>query len=217
TADRRRLDELRVTRPAATVPVRRYRSPHTVVPHAQFLSNGNYVTTVTNAGGGSSVWRGLAVTRWRRDATRDADGQFIYLRDVRSGTVWSATYQPSAREPDDYAVTFSGDRASFRRRDGDISTQLDIAVSAEDDVEVRRIAVRNHGMSIRELEITSYAEIVLASAAADLAHPAFGKLFIETEYLPTSAALLCHRRPRDSRELSAWAFHTLSLEGRAQG
>ena len=99
--------------------IRRTRS----YPHTQFLSNGNYVTAVTNAGGGSSVWRGLAVTRWRRDATRDADGQFIYLRDVRSGTVWSATYQPSRREPDDYAVTFSGDRASFRRRDGDISTQ----------------------------------------------------------------------------------------------
>ena len=215
--DPRPLDEVRAAAPPPPVPVRRYRSAHTFVPHTQFLSNGTYVTAVTNAGGGSSMWRGLAVTRWRRDATRDADGQFIYLRDVRSGAVWSATYQPSRREPDDYAVTFSGDRASVRRRDGDISTQLDIAVSTEDDVEVRRIAVRNHGTSIRELEVTSYAEIVLTSAADDLAHPAFGKLFIETEYLPTSAALLCHRRPRDARELSAWAFHTLSLEGRTQG
>jgi cyclic beta-1,2-glucan synthetase len=215
--DPRPLDEMHVAAPPPTIPVRRYRSAHTVVPHTQFLSNGNYVTAVTNAGGGSSVWRDLTVTRWRGDVTRDADGFFIYLRDVRSGTVWSATYQPSRCEPDDYAVTFSGDRASFRRRDGDISTQLDIAVSAEDDVEVRRIAVRNHGLSIRELEITSYAEIVLASAAADLAHPAFGKLFVETEYVAPSAALLCHRRPRDAHELSAWAFHTVSLEGRAQG
>src|SRR5689334_14087606 len=215
--DPRPLDEMRVAAPPPMILARRYRSAHTIAPHTQFLSNGNYVTAVTNAGGGSSVWRGLAVTRWHRDATRDADGQFIYLRDVRSGTVWSATYQPSRREPDDYAVTFSGDRASFRRRDGDISTQLDIAVSAEDDVEVRRIAVRNHGTSIRELEITSYAEIVLAAAADDLAHPAFGKLFIETEYLPGSAALLCHRRPRDPRESATWAFHTVSLEGRPQG
>jgi cyclic beta-1,2-glucan synthetase len=215
--DPRPLDEMRVAAPPPAIPVRRYRSAHTYVPHTQFLSNGNYVTALTNAGGGSSVWRGLMVTRWRRDATRDADGQFIYLRDVRSGTVWSATYQPARCEPDEYAVTFSGDRASFRRRDGDISTQLDIAVSAEDDVEVRRIAIRNHGTSIREIEVTSYAEIVLASAAADLAHPAFGKLFVETEYLAASAALLCHRRPRDSREMSAWAFHTVSLEGRAHG
>jgi cyclic beta-1,2-glucan synthetase len=114
-------------------------------------------------------------------------------------------------------VTFSSDRASFRRRDADISTQLDIAVSVEDDVEVRRLTVRNHGTGIRELDVTSYAEIVLTSTADDLAHPAFGKLFIETEYLPTDAALLCHRRPRNPREFSAWAFHVLSLEGRAQG
>src|SRR5204863_2685889 len=100
-------------------------------------------------------------------------------------------------QPDDYAVTFLPDRATFRRRDDDVSTQLDIAVSTEDDVEVRRITVRNHGTRIRELDVTSYAEVVLASAASDFAHPAFGKLFVETEYVPDSAALLCHRRPRD--------------------
>jgi cyclic beta-1,2-glucan synthetase len=213
----RPLDEMRVTSPAAAAPVRRYRSPHTAFPHTQFLSNGNYVTSVTNAGGGTSLWRGLAVTRWRHDATRDADGQFVYLRDVRSGAVWSATYHPSRQEPDDYAVTFSVDRASVRRRDGDLSTRLDIAVSTEDDVEVRRITVRNHGLRIRELDVTSYAEIVLAPPAGDIAHPAFGKLFIETEYLPNSSALLCHRRPRDPQEQAAWAFHALSLEGRSQG
>ena len=217
STDPRPLDEMRAAAPHPTIGARRYRSAHTIAPHTQFLSNGNYVAAVTNAGGGSSVWRGLAVTRSHHDATRDADGQFIYLRDVRGGTVWSAAYQPSRREPEDYAVTFSADRASFRRRDGDISTRLDIAVSAEDDVEIRRIAVRNHAASMRELEITSYAEIVLAGAADDLAHPAFGKLFVETEYLPASAALLCHRRPRDPRESAAWAFHTVSLEGRPQG
>ncbi|MEQ1575848.1 MAG: carbohydrate-binding protein, partial [Vicinamibacterales bacterium] len=213
----RPLDEMRVAAPVASIAVRRYRSAHTRFPHTQFLSNGNYVTSVTNAGGGSSVWRGLPVTRWRRDATRDADGQFIFLRDVRSGAVWSAAFQPSRREPDEYAVTFSADRASFRRRDDDVSTQLDVAVSTEDDVEVRRITVRNHGTRIREIDVTSYAEIVLASAATDLAHPAFGKLFVETEFLPGSGALLCHRRPRDPSDVAAWAFHTLSLEGPSQG
>ena len=217
TIEPRPLDEMRVAAPAPSNPVRRYRSAHTVSPHTQFLSNGNYVTSITNAGGGASTWRHLPLTRWRRDATRDADGQFIYLRDVRGGAVWSATYQPTRREPDDYAVTFSSDRAVFRRRDDDLSTQLEIAVSTEDDVEVRRLAVRNHGTRIRELEITSYAEIVLTTAVNDLAHPAFGKLFIETEYLPDSAALLCHRRPRDARDSPAWAFHALSLLGRPQG
>ena len=97
TIEPRPLDEIRVAAPVASVPVRRYRSAHTVYPHTQFLSNGNYVTSVTNAGGGASTWHGLPVTRWRRDATRDADGQFIYVRDVRSGAVWSATYQPSRK------------------------------------------------------------------------------------------------------------------------
>jgi cyclic beta-1,2-glucan synthetase len=217
TVEPRPLDEMRVAAPLPTTPVRRYRSPHTVFPHTQFLSNGNYVASVTNAGGGTSLWHGLPVTRWRRDATRDADGQFIYLRDVRSGTTWSATYQPTRHEPDEYGVTFSSDRASFRRRDEEVSTQLDIAVSTEDDVEVRRLTVRNHGTRIREIDVTSYAEIVLTSAQNDLAHPAFGKLFIETEYLPDSTALLCHRRPRDPRDVAAWAFHALSLEGRPHG
>ena len=201
--------------PAATV--RRFRSAHTVFPHTQFLSNGSYVTSVTNAGGGTSVWRGLAVTRWRRDATCDASGQFIYVRDIRSGEVWSTGYQPSRREPDHYGVTFTPDRVGIRRRDGNIATELDIAVSTEDDVEVRRVTLRNWGTEARELDITSYAEIVLAPAAGDLAHPTFGNLFIETEYLQDRAALLCHRRSRGHEDAPVWAIHALSLESRPQG
>ena len=210
-------DEMRVAGPVSPVPARSYRTAHTLVPHTQFLSNGRYVTSLTNAGGGTSLWRGLPVTRWRRDGTCDADGQFIYLRDVRSGEVWSAAYQPTRRTPDEYAVSFSAERATFRRRDDDVSTVLEVAVSAEDDVEVRRLTVRNHGSRIREIDVTSYAEVVLTPAAADLAHPAFGKLFVETEHVPDSAALICHRRPRGPGEAGAWLFHTLSLSGPPQG
>ncbi|HUU36041.1 MAG TPA: glucoamylase family protein, partial [Vicinamibacterales bacterium] len=210
-------DEMREIGPVLAVTARSFRTAHTLVPHTQFLSNGRYVTSLTNAGGGSSLWRGLAVTRWRRDATCDADGQFIYLRDVRSGDVWSATYQPTRRAPDHYAVSFTSERASFHRRDDDVSTVLDVAVSTEDDVEVRRLTVRNHGARMREIDVTSYAEIVLTAAAADLAHPAFGKLFVETEHLADSAALICHRRRRGPDETSVWLFHTLSLNGRPQG
>ena len=213
----RPLDEMRVVAPPPAVPVRRYRSPQTLFPHAQFLSNGNYVTVVTNAGGGSSFCRGLAVTRSRHDVTRDPGSECVYLRDVRSGLVWSAAYHPTAQEPEDYLVTFRAEKATFRRRDDEISTQLEIAVSTEDDVEVHRVTVVNQSTRIRELDVTSYAEIVLAPPADDLAHPAFGKLFVETEYLADSAALVCHRRPRDSRETGVWAVHVLSLEGRPQG
>ncbi|MGE0361658.1 MAG: glucoamylase family protein [Vicinamibacterales bacterium] len=209
--------ETTVAAPALSPPVRTFRTAHTLVPHTQFLSNGRYVTSVTNAGGGASLWRGLPVTRWRRDPTRDADGQFLYLRDVRSGDVWSATHQPMRGTPDEYTVTFRTERATFQRRDGDISTLLDVAVSAEDDAEVRRLTVRNHGSRVREIDVTSYAEIVLTAAAADLAHPAFGKLFVETEVIPEYAALVGHRRPRDPAEAGAWVFHVLSLDGPPQG
>ena len=209
--------ETRVAAPAAALAVRRFRSPHTRYPHAQFLSNGAYTAIVTNAGGGASFCRGKVVTRYREDATRDPGSQFLYLRDVRSGSVWSAAYHPTDREPEEYLVTFHAERAVFRRRHEDIATQLDIAVSTEDDVEVRRLTVSNLSDRPRELEVTSYAEIVLATAAADLAHPAFSKLFVETEYLPGSAALICTRRPRAPDDAGAWAVHVLSVEGRMQG
>jgi cyclic beta-1,2-glucan synthetase len=217
TTQPRPVEETRVSGPVPALAIRRFRSPHTRFPHAQFLSNGSYTAVVTNAGGGASFCRGLAVTRHREDPTRDPGSQFLYLRDVRSGSVWSATFHPTAKEPEDYLVSFLAEKATFYRRDDDIATQLDIAVSTEDDVEVRRLAVTNHSERPREIEVTSYAEIVLAPPADDLAHPAFGKLFVETEYLPESAALLCHRRPRAEGEPGAWAVHVLSLEGRTQG
>jgi len=217
TIEPRPLDDVRVVAPLPSMPVRRYRTADTLFPHAQFLSNGRFVSVITNAGGGSSFCRGLAVTRSRRDVTRDCGGHFIYLRDVRNGTVWSATHNPTPRQPDEYRVEFRAEKATFFRRDGELSTRLEVAVSTEDDVEVRRVTVANHGPRICEIDVTSYAEVVLAPAADDFSHPAFGKLFLETEYLNGGAALLCHRRPRDSREPGVWAMHVLSLEGRPQG
>ena len=210
-------EETRAVAAVAAVAPRRFRSPHTRYPHAQFLSNGTYTAVVTNAGGGASFCRGRSVTRYREDATRDVGSQFIYLRDVRSGAVWSATYHPTGQEPDDYLVTFLSEKVVFRRRDEDVVTQLDVAVSTEDDIEVRRLTVTNQSDRPREIEVTSYAEIALASVRDDLTHPAFSKLFVETEYLPESAALVCARRPRALDEAGVWAVHVLSVEGRMQG
>lgn len=215
---RPRPDE--VARVAAPVPppaVRRFRSPHTAFPHAQFLSNGNYTTVVTNAGGGTSFCRGRAVTRSRQDATRDPGGQYLYLRDVRSGRVWSATHHPTAGDAADELVAFTLEKATFQCREDEIQTQLDVAVSPEDDVEVRRLSVTNHGDRARELEITSYAEIVLAPVADDLAHPAFGKLFVVSEFVAECSAILCRRRPRAPDDAEVFAVHVISQEGRTQG
>ena len=210
-------DETRIAAPVAAVAVRRFRSPHTTFPHAQFLSNGNYTAVVTNAGGGASTCRGRAVTRYRQDFTCDPGSQFIYLRDVRSGAVWSATHQPTGKEAEDDLVTFTAEKAVFQRRFHGVATRLEVAVSPEDDVEVRRLAITNRGDRTCEIEVTSYAEIVLAPPADDLAHPAFGKLFVETEYVPENSALLCRRRSRAPDDAAVWAFHVISQEGRTQG
>ncbi|HXL14562.1 MAG TPA: glucoamylase family protein, partial [Methylomirabilota bacterium] len=208
-----------VTRVAPVIPTlrpRRFRGADTRYPHAAFLSNGRYVSVVTNAGGGGSACRGLSVTRQRQDAVTDPGSQFLYLRDVRSGAVWSATYQPMRRDPDEYRTTFFAEKAVIRHRGEEIDSQLEIAVSTEDDVEVRRLSLTNLSPHQREIEITSYAEVALATPAEDLAHPAFGKLFLETECRPETASLLCGRRKRSPEEPGAWAIHVLSLEGRPQ-
>jgi cyclic beta-1,2-glucan synthetase len=196
---------------------RRIRSPHTPFPRAQILSNGNYIAIVTNAGGGASLCRGRAVTRWREDRTRDPGSQFIYLRDVHSGEVWSAAHQPIGREAETYLVELLAEKASISRTDHGIGTRLEVAVSPEDDAEVRRISVANRSGRPREIELTSYVEIALGSLTEDMAHPAFGKLFIETEWVPESTALLARRRPRGPRDPEFFAFHVLSMDGRAQG
>jgi cellobiose phosphorylase len=196
---------------------RQFRSPHTPSTHSHVLSNGRYLTLLTNAGGGFSAWRDLSVTRQRQDWTSDAGAHFIYLRDPWSNRLWSATYLPVGSEPDEYVVTFELEKATFRRRDGDFETSLEIAVSPEDDVEIRRLSIANRGDHARDIEVTSYAEIVLGKPIDDVAHPAFGKLFIETEFDPHSAGLLFTRRPRSADEAAIGAFHVVGLEDRARG
>jgi cyclic beta-1,2-glucan synthetase len=196
---------------------RRFRSPHTASPHTHFLSNGRYTTALTHAGGGHSTWRGLAVTRQREDRTTDSGSHVLYLRDPWSGEVWSPTYLPTSREPDEYEVTFELDKATFRRRDGDFETRLEITVSPEDDVEIRRLSIANRGPRSREIEVTSYAEIVLGRPEDDRAHPAFGKLMIETQRDAQNAGLLFSRRPRAAEEAPLWAFHVLGVDNRLGG
>jgi cyclic beta-1,2-glucan synthetase len=213
----RPADTMYVSPPSVAVPVRRYRTPHTIMPHTQFLSNGKYAVAVTNAGGGASFSDRLTVTRARRDATADPGSHFIYLRDVRSGEVWSPTYLPTRREPERYLALFQPEIAVFDASSHEIATKLEVTVSAEHDVEIRYLHLVNHSDRVREIDVTSYVELALAQARDDYAHPAFGKLFIETEYLPERSALICHRRPRDARDPGTWAVHVLSLDGRAHG
>ena len=197
--------------------LRRFRSPHDRIPRSHLLSNGRYAVMITAAGSGFSRWGNLAVSRWREDVTCDPWGSFVYLRDVDNGFVWSAGYQPSGAQPDSYEVTFSEDRAEIVRRDGTLATTLDVFVSPEEDGDVRRVSISNLGARTREIELTSYAEVVLAQASDDASHPAFSKLFVQTEFVPDLGALLATRRRRAPDEPEVWAAHLAVLEGEAAG
>ena len=191
-------------------PIRRVPSPTSFIPSTRLLSNGRYVVMITAAGSGYSQWKNLAVTRWREDVTRDAWGSYIYLRDIANGQVWSAGYQPTAVPPDEYEVVFAEDRVRITRTDGSIVSTLEIVVSPEDDAEIRRLSLVNNGLHAREIEITSYAEVVLAPLPADIAHPAFSNLFVKTEYLPQARALVAGRRQRSPGDSDIWAAHILA-------
>jgi cyclic beta-1,2-glucan synthetase len=197
--------------------LRSFRSPHDPTPRAHLLSNGRYTVMITAAGSGFSRWRDLDVTRWREDVTRDAWGSYVFLRDAASGEVWSAGYQPAGREADSYEAAYSEDRAEIRRRDGTIATMLEVLVSPEDDAELRQVSLTNLGVRAREIEVTSYAEIVLAPGAADLTHPAFSNLFVQTEHVARLDGLLATRRPRSHEEERMWAAHVVSVEGETVG
>ncbi len=217
---RPRAEEVAAAAPVgglAPAVARRYRSPHQSIPRSHLLGNGRYAVMLTTAGSGYSRTRDMAVTRFREDRTRDAWGSFLFFRDAQSGEVWSAGYQPSGVEPDSYEAAFSEDRAEIVRRDQDITSRLEVVVSPEDDAEIRRVSLTNHGARTREIELTSYAEVVLAAPAADLAHPAFSNLFVETEFVPSSGVLLASRRPRSQSETRPWAAHVAAVAGSGLG
>jgi cyclic beta-1,2-glucan synthetase len=207
------VDHVPSLRRTAATPLRRYTTPHTMTPRGHLLSNGSYSVMVTNAGGGYSKRQNLAMTRWREDITSDQWGTFIFVRDLDSGDVWSTTHQPCGREAEDYEVTFALDRAVWRRVDAGLETRTELVVSPEDDAELRRVSITNHSHRVRSLELTSYAEVVLAPAESDLAHPAFSNLFVETRVLPERDALICARRPRSGDD-RVYLIHVLSGRGR---
>lgn len=215
TAYHSQISELSESRNASASlkekPLRISTTPDTPIPEVQLLSNGTYHVMVTNAGGGYSRWKDLAVTRWREDGTCDNWGAFCYIRDISSGSFWSAAHQPTLKPADHYQAIFSEGRVEFRRRDEDMDTHTEIAVSPEDDTELRRITITNRSTTSRTIEVTSYAEVVLASPASDAAHPAFSNLFVQTEIIRSQCAIMATRRPRFADEKPPWMFHTMAV------
>jgi cellobiose phosphorylase len=197
----------------AETQVRVINTPNTRIPEIQLLSNGRYQVMIANSGAGYSRWKDLSVTRWREDPTKDDRGIFCYIKDVNSGEFWSKTYEPTLRAAKRYEVIFSQGSVEFRRHDHGIDTNTEIVISPEDDMEMRRVKITNTTLFTRVLEITSYAEVVLATQASDEAHPAFSNLFVETEILPEFKAVICTRRPRSEEETPPWLFHLMNVHG----
>ncbi|MEP7261254.1 MAG: glucoamylase family protein [Usitatibacter sp.] len=207
------LDSMRALSVAEEAPVRVLANPSAAVPEVQLLSNGRYHVMVSSAGGGSSRWNDLAVTRWREDRTRDNWGTFCYIRDTASGEFWSAAHQPTLKRATHYEAIFTEARAEFRRLDNDIETHTEIAVSPEDDIELRRVRITNRSRTRRAIDVTTYAEVAIAAQAADALHPAFSNLFVQTEIVAGGRAILCTRRPRSKVEGTPWMLHLVALHG----
>ncbi len=204
----------RTAGPVAEPFMRAFPSPNTAAPEIHLLSNGRYHVMVTASGGGYSRWTDLALTRWRDDPTADPFGLFSYIAEPTTGRFWSGAFQPTLQPGDLYEAVFTPGRVEFRRQDELVETHTEISVSTEDDLEIRRIRLGNRSRTPRMLEITSFAEIVLAPGPADELHPVFSNLFVRTEILPEQCAVLATRRPRSGEERPPWMFFlTRAVEG----
>jgi cellobiose phosphorylase len=207
----------RDTSAAQEATFRVFTNPNQIPPDVHLLSNGRYHVMLTSAGSGYSLWNDVALTRWREDPTLDGWGSFIYLRDRANRYVWSAAHQPTQPAASSYEAIFSQGRAEYRMRFQEIDSHVEIAVSPEDDIEVRRVTLTNHSSEPRTIDVTSFAEVALNSMAADQAHPAFSKLFVQTEVLPKCFAIVCSRRPRARGEKPPWLFHLMLVQGEEAG
>ncbi len=172
---------------------------------------------ITAAGTGTSRSGDIAISRWRNDGTTDAYGQWCYLKDVRTGRVWSSGHQPVCAAADSYHADLAHDMVTIRRQDGDLETVTEVAVNSTERCEVRRVTVTNRSSERATVELTSYQEIVIAPHASDRGHRAFSNLFVQTEWLPGSATLLAMRRPRSAMDTPAWCGHTIAVAGDLEG
>ncbi|WP_440998798.1 GH36-type glycosyl hydrolase domain-containing protein [Fodinibius sp. SL11] len=185
-------------------------------PRTHILSNGHYSTLITHSGTGYSYADDIMLTRWRADVVADHYGMFFYIRDLESGNYWSAGHQPVKRKADRYDSWYHSGKVQVARVDDWIETFMEICVSPEDNIELRKITLTNYSDRKRQIEITSYAEVVLNTQQADRAHPAFSNLFVQTEYLHQHHSILAKRRPRAEDEDPIWLVHTIASEGTDQ-
>lgn len=190
--------------------LKQYYSIDTILPEARFLSNGNYQVMVSNNGGGFSRWGKLYLTRWNEDPVQNSSGSFFYIRNLSDNQHWSPTYLPCRITADDAAMSYSLEKIRFTRTDGSIHTSLEVFVSHEFDAELRLFKFSNHGDTSCTLEITSLLEPVLATFEEFHAHPAYNRMFLETEAVSQENALLAQRRSDSpGNNNNPWLIHAV--------
>lgn len=209
------MSELRKKTDCDETVIRNYSEP-SVIPNIHLLTNGSYNVMLTDRGSGYAKCNSIAVYRWISDYMQSS-GSFIYLRNVNSNDFWSTTYSPINTKPEVYRTIFSPHKAEYIRREGNIETNTEVIISTEDNTEIRRVTIHNHSSSKRVIELTSYMEVVLAQPEADVAHPAFSKLFVKTDHINEYNGLLAMRRKRDDVKQTIWGYHIVSTNGNVQG
>lgn len=197
--------------------VRLYKTAITEAPETELLSNGTFSLMISNSGSGYSKKDDMTIYRWKEDFTLDSSGMFFYIKNINSNEYWGATYEPCKDHGENYEVIFSLDKAEFKRKDGNISTHMEIAVSNEEDAEVRKITITNHSDHCRIIEVTSYCEITLSPYNADVVHPTFSNLFISTEYYDNPGCIIGTRRPRAKGQKKHYIMQTVAIEGTVVG
>jgi cyclic beta-1,2-glucan synthetase len=179
------------------------------VPHPQvhFLSNGNYSLMLSATGSGFARWHGINLTRWSADTTLDPHGAWLYLKDCESNQVWSAGFQPTQVQPTSQQIKFHPHMVEFLRTDEKILTQTEVVIAPKVDVEIRLVTLTNQSAAPRCLQLVSAAEVILSAQAEDQRHPAYNKLFIESEWIADGSLLLFRRRPRSAKEKPVYLAH----------
>jgi cyclic beta-1,2-glucan synthetase len=192
----------------------------TAIPQVNLLSNGSYGVLLSNMGGGYSTWRGIDLTRWQADGVLDPWGTWIYVQDMNqtrdglttAGEFWSTGFQPIPANAENMQVTFFAHMAVFRRAEKDITSTMEVTVCPDAPVEIRRIHLHNTSSHPHLLRLTSYGEVILTQQAADTRHPAFNKLFIESEFIPELNLQLFTRRSRSNEETPIFLGHMVVVE-----
>ncbi|MEG1481138.1 GH36-type glycosyl hydrolase domain-containing protein [Clostridium sp.] len=186
-------------------------------PEILLLSNGSFSSMVTLTGSGYSKKGENLLYRWKGDSTADSSGLFFYIKNLNSNEYWSATYEPCKSEGEDYKVEFSVDKGKFYKKEGSIESEMEVVVSPENDLDIRKITLRNTGDKGRSIELTSYMEVTLTSFEGDSAHPSFSNLFIQTEYDKESETLLSKRRARVQNGKVPFVYHKAIVDGESEG